>query len=213
MKRFLFLLISGMFLLGALSLAGCGQVTNEPAGDSNKDEPKSVSEQRNDSEQNEPEDLSKEQIVQENNKTAIEELTALEQQWSGELHNIVVKSDDLTDKWIYGEMVYNSYIMELYQAKEDFDRLYEESERVYAENGFAESLKDEPIYTKGLSHGIQLRETVKEFFDTTYGIGKDSTGEKTDLSGEDFKAFYQEKMVTEYNNHYRQLTSAISSLK
>lgn len=204
--------IAAIFLFGVLALAGCGSSTPEPPKKDTSEKPKSVSEER---QQGLKEDARvapvEEKAVDVSNEALLKELAALERKWIQEdLHQLVVKCDTATDSWLHEEKIYNQYIFELSALKNDFDKYYADTKKIYDQKGFASKLKDEPRYTKGLIYGQKMRDNVKEFFDTTFVGVKDSQGKIIDLSGDKYRDFYYEKMVKQYNDDYRKINALLN---
>jgi hypothetical protein len=187
-----------------LFLFGCGTKTEPPKQDAAVKTDSVTEERKADLEATKPA-VVEEKVVDVSKEDLLKELTSLEKAWSADLHKIIIKSDDLLDKWVDGEMSYNQYIMENYKIKLEFDEFYNNADKVYKEKDFANKLKDEPLYKNKLIQGIQLRETVKDFFDIVYEGKKDVTGKIYDVSGDRYKELYNDKMVKQYNSYYRML--------
>lgn len=187
-----------------LFMLGCG-AKNEQAAKEAGPKPDSVAEERKADLESVPQDPVEDKAVDVSNEDLLKELTSLEIDWTAGLHKLVVKSDDLFDKWQGGEMSYNQYIMEYHKCKLEFDELYKNAESVYEEKDFANQLKDEPLYKNKLIQGKQLRDNVKDFFDIVYEGKKDESGKIYDVSGEKYKELYNDKMVKQYNSYYRVL--------
>lgn len=209
MKRKLTLILMAIFLTGALILGGCGTSDNDAE---TPDKGQTTEEQR-DLDPNEiADDTEVDQVIDEANKTALEEMAELEKEWRDQLHSIVIKADDTVDQWINGQVTYNIMIMDLYQLKAEVDQLYQQCQTVLEEKDFANELKDEPIYTKRLLLGQENRDNVKEFFQITYE-GIDNEGNQVDISGDSFNELYNEKLITQYNDNYRYLSAAINNIE
>jgi len=204
MKNILKIAFLTVLVAGLLFMIGCGTKTEPPKQDTTV-KTDSVTEERNaDLEATKPA-VVEEKVVDVSKEDLLKELTSMEKAWSADLHKIIIKSDDLLDKWEGGEMSYNQYIMENYKIKLEFDEFYNNAETVYKEKDFANILKDEPLYKNKLIQGKQLRETVKDFYDIVYEGKKDATGKIYDVSGDKYKELYNDKMVKQYNNYYRML--------
>lgn len=204
MKRILKSAILIILAAGLLFLFGCGTKTEPPKQDAAV-KTDSVTEERNaDLEATKPAAV-EEKVVDVSKEDLLKNLTSLEKAWSADLHKIIIKSDDLLDKWVDGEMSYNQYIMENNKIKLEFDEFYNNADTVYKEKDFANILKDEPLYKNKLIQGKQLRETVKDFYDIVYEGKKDATGKIYDVSGDKYKELYNDKMVKQYNSYYRML--------
>ena len=204
MKNILKIAFLTVLVAGLLFMIGCGTKTEPPKQDTTV-KTDSVTEERNaDLEATKPA-VVEEKVVDVSKEDLLKELTSMEKAWSADLHKIIIKSDDLLDKWEGGEMSYNQYIMENYKIKLEFDEFYNNAETVYKEKDFANILKDEPLYKNKLIQGKQLRETVKDFYDIVYGGKKDATGKIYDVSGDKYKELYNDKMVKQYNSYYRML--------
>jgi hypothetical protein len=204
MKRIWKSAIMIVLAAGLLFLYGCGTKTEPPKQDTAAKTDSVTEERIADLEATKPA-VVEEKVVDVSKEDLLKELTSLEKAWSADLHKIIIKSDDLLDKWTGGEMSYNQYIMEFYKYKLEFDEFYNNADKVYKEKDFANKLKDEPLYKNKLIQGIQLRETVKDFFDIVYEGKKDVTGKIYDVSGDRYKELYNDKMVKQYNSYYRML--------
>ena len=189
---------------GLLFLFGCGTKTEPPKQDVAV-KTDSVTEERKADLETGGQPAVEEKAVDVTKEDLLKELSAMEKVWSADLHKIIIKSDDLIDKWVYREISYNKYIMENYKIKLEFDEFYNNADTVYKEKDFANILKDEPLYKNKLIQGKQLRETVKDFYDIVYEGKKDATGKIYDVSGDKYKELYNDKMVKQYNNYYRML--------
>jgi hypothetical protein len=201
-------ILKSMFLIvlaaGILFLFGCGTKT-EPPKQETATKTDSVTEERKTELEIPAQTPVEEKVVDVSKEATLKELTAMEKSWSADLHKIIIQSDELIDRWIAGEMSYNQYIVEFYNYKLEFDKFYNNAETVYKEKDFANILKDEPLYKNKLIQGKQLRDNVKDFFDSVYAGKKDANGKIIDVSGEKYKELYNEKMVKQYNNFYRTL--------
>ena len=193
---------------GMLFLFGCGTKTEQAAKDTAKDTPvttDSVTEERKTDLEAQVQTPVEEKAVDVSKEDLLKEMASLEKTWAADLHRFILRSDELTDKWINGEMSYNQYIIEFLKYKTEFMEFYNNAENVYKEKDFVNVLKDEPLYKNRLIHGKQLRDTVKGFFDTVYEGKKDANGKIIDASGEKYKELYNEMMIKQYNEHYGML--------
>ena len=193
---------------GLLFLFGCGVKTEQANKDAAKETTvttDSVTEERKTDLEAQVQSPVVEKAVDVSKDDLLKELASREKAWAADLHRFILKSDELTDRWISGEMNYNQYIIELAKYKTEFSDFYNSAEAAYKEKGYADILKDEPLYKNRLIHGKQLRDTVKDFFDTVYEGKKDANGKIIDVSGDKYKELYNEKMIKQYNEHYGML--------
>jgi hypothetical protein len=194
--------------VGMLFLFSCGTKNDQAAKDTAKDTAvttDSVTEERKTDLEAQVQSPVVEKAVDVSKEDLLKELASLEKTWAADLHRFILRSDELTDKWISGEMSYNQYIIEFLKYKTEFGEFYNIAENVYKEKDFVNILRDEPLYKNRLVHGKQLRDTVKVFFDTVYEGKKDANGKIIDVSGEKYKELYNEMMIKQYNEHYGML--------
>jgi len=211
MQKYLKLTLLTLAMLATLALAGCGGGQNNQNDQDANTETESITEQR-EAATNEAEDTEVENIINnESNKTALEELAALEKDWQQQLMTIVVNNDEVIEQWQSEELTYNQQILALSKVRDEFDQFYTDCQSTFEEKDFANKLEDETQYKESLAYGQQLRDTVKEFYDTTFEGGQDEAGNTIDISGENFEEFYKQKMITEFNDNYRKLNAALKN--
>jgi hypothetical protein len=205
MKNILKIAFLMVIAAGLLFMFGCGKKTEQVTTDTAA-KIDSVTEERKTDLAAKGEITIEEKAVDISKEDLLKEMASMEKAWAANMQKLVMKSDALTDKWIYGEISYNQYIMEFSKYKTEFNEFYNNTEKEYKEKDFANKLKDENLYKNGLIHGKQLRDTVKDFFDTVYEGKKDANGKIIDVFGDTYKVLYNEKMVKQYNDHYRILS-------
>lgn len=212
MNKFLRLVAISIFVFSIVFSSGCGS-SEQQAKQEDPGASESLTQIREaDLNAQEPGEVEKE-IEDQSNTAILKELAEFEKQQSmTKLHQFIVKCDNLTEQWESGQIVYNKYILDMFELKNEFDSIYNNAETIYKEKDYAAKLKDEKIYTNSLIHGQKLRETVREFFNIAFEATLDSEGKLVDVSGDSYKQLYHDKLIKQYNDSYRALNRGINSI-